>query len=68
MDPWIEAAKARAVVRLPDGRTGRLWYWPMHPEQRSTGRRHARARAVILLDAGAYLNADTTDLTLEPAP
>jgi hypothetical protein len=67
MDPWIEAAKARAVVRLPDGRTGRLWYWPMDVTQRSSGRRHARMRAVVCLPSGAFVNADPAELQLQEA-
>jgi hypothetical protein len=65
MDPMIEAAKRRARVRvLPAGKLGALTYWPMHADQRSSGRRHARARAVIRLDTGSYVNAAPDEVEL----
>jgi hypothetical protein len=55
-------AKARVVVRLPDGRTGRLIYWPLPKAQRRHHQRGASAtHAKVQLPSGAILtvSADT---------
>ena len=46
-------AKHRRAVRLPDGRTARLVFYP----------RKGRGRAVVQLPSGAYLNVPAADLT-----
>jgi hypothetical protein len=60
--PTVGDAKARALVRLPDGRTARLTYLP-HPDiarrtgTRPDGRRRGRAKTMahVQLPGGAYL-------------
>ena len=47
---WCKAAKARSVVRLTDGRTGRLVYYPGDRGPRSHG-----GKAVIMI-GGAHYN------------
>ena len=63
-------AKARRPVRLADGRTGRLVYWPVPAgERRTRPRRHHGGKAVVLLPSGAHVSADpTTVTTLEETP
>lgn len=65
-----KAAKARAVVRLPDGRTGRLIYWPLPVSARKDGpARHGTrgARARVQLPSGAVISVDPTDVTVVDA-
>lgn len=66
-----KAAKARAVVRLPDGRTGRLLYWPIPDNDRISDPfavrrdRHTRgARARVELPGGAIVSVDLDDVTI----
>ena len=63
--PTFADAKARAVVRLPDGRTGRLVFWPPPPgaprARRSKGR-----RARIELAGGSMVSVPPETVTLEP--
>jgi hypothetical protein len=49
------AAKNRRIVRLADGRSGRLFYWPGSKRTRGGGR-----RAKIMLPSGAYIVVDLT--------
>lgn len=56
-------AKARALVRLPDGRTGRVFYVPVE-NRRHGGSKGARAR--VRLPGGAVISVDPADLTLVP--
>lgn len=60
----IADAQRRAVVRLPDGRTGRLIYWPA-PNHRPNGTGRVGALARIQLPSGAVISAhpDTIQLT-----
>jgi hypothetical protein len=53
----IEVAQRRGVVRLPDGRTGRLIYWPIAPDKRRAprGRGKGGARAKVQLPSGAVV-------------
>lgn len=62
-----KAAKARAVVRLADGRTGRLIYWPLPVSARKDGpARHGTrgARARVQLPSGAVLSVDPAEVTV----
>jgi hypothetical protein len=64
-----KAAKARAVVRLPDGRTGRLIYWPLPISARKDGpARHGTrgARARVQLWGNVVVSVDTDDVTVLP--
>lgn len=60
----LAAAAARAHVRLPDGRTGQLLYWPL-PATRRRGRRPSSGgRPKILLGSGAVLTVHPADITI----
>ena len=52
-------AADRRLVRLPDGRTGRLVYVRGHSKPRKSG-----AKARVLLPGGSYANVDPQLLTL----
>lgn len=56
--PTIGDAKHRVVVRLADGRTGRLAVWPA---EHSTGGRRAR----VILPGGAWISVDPGDVALD---
>ena len=59
--PTIADAVARAFVRLPDGRTGRLLYLPggTRPGRRSKGN-----RARVQLPSGTVLSVDPATLEM----
>jgi hypothetical protein len=57
----VDAAKNRAVVRLRDGRTARLVYWPASTVDVS---RVTGARARVELRTGVYVSIDVGDVTL----
>lgn len=61
-DPLVAHAKARGLVRLPDGRTARLHYWPTAMKQR--GRARGRTAARVCLPSGAYLSVPADQLTV----
>lgn len=54
----VALAKARSVVRLPDGRTGRLVYFPPGHGHPRRGR-----KAVVLLPSGRFLSIPTEEVT-----
>ena len=55
----VEDAEARRVVRLPDGRTGRLLSIPAQSSSRSAG-----AKARVQLSSGAVLSVPLSLLRL----
>lgn len=52
--PCTADAAYRAVVRLSDGRTGRLLYWP-----------GKRPKAKVILQCGSVVNIDPAHVTLD---
>lgn len=67
---WYAHAKARGLVRLPDGGTARLYYVPgTRPSKRERieGERRVRKsgdKARVLLPSGAWLSLDVSDLAV----
>lgn len=59
-DPMHLAALDRAVVRLADGRTARLAYWP----DRSARRRSPGAKARVILPSGRWLSVDLESVSV----
>lgn len=57
MTPTVAHAKARTVVRLPDGRTATLIAIPIRVTHKANGR-----KARVRLPGGAFLSVPTTDL------
>lgn len=55
-------AVERTPVRLPNGRTGRLMFWPRRGEQSSARRRgrHSSkgAKALVQVDSGTYVSVE----------
>lgn len=58
MSVTVQDAAERRVVRLPDGRTGRLVAVPARSQRRSKG-----AKARVVLSSGAHLSVPVADLT-----
>ena len=60
-------AQNRAVVRLADGRTARLLYWPIAVDSRRNDptqpRRRRGAKARVLLPSGAVITVPTDQVT-----
>lgn len=61
MSPTVGDAAARAVVRLPDGRSARLVSVPLP----GSPRRHG-AKAVVVLPSGAHLSVPPEALEVVP--
>ena len=62
MKPTVADAKARRIVRLADGRTARLVYWPIPRERRRAVVRKG-AKAIVLLPGGKYLGVSPESIT-----
>lgn len=62
--PGPTAARQRAVVVLPDGRTGRLIYWPIPPSVRTSRRRTGGTKAKVQLPSGAVIAVAPGEVTI----
>lgn len=60
----VAAASRRAVVLLPDGRTGRLFYFPVPIDERRVLTRHRGMRARVLLHEDAVVSVAPEDVRL----
>lgn len=59
MMPNVGDAKRSALVRIPDGRTGRIVFCPAHG---------AKLQAKVLMPSGTYLSFRREDLTVVDQP
>ncbi len=70
MNGMVDVAKNRGIVRLADGRTGHLIYWPIAPEKRdpATGRRPRGGQAVVQIPGGSYINVMVDEIVKVESP